>query len=76
MKTSILLFAILGLTIFALAQTKKTLRDRRATKVPAPYQDARRPAVLDIKVGTGAVAQTGQTVKVHYTGWLTSGKEV
>lgn len=29
----------------------------------------------DIKVGTGAVAQTGQTVKVHYTGWLTSGKK-
>jgi FKBP-type peptidyl-prolyl cis-trans isomerase FkpA len=29
----------------------------------------------DIKVGTGAVAETGQTVKVHYTGWLTSGKK-
>jgi FKBP-type peptidyl-prolyl cis-trans isomerase len=29
----------------------------------------------DIKVGTGAVAQAGQTVKVHYTGWLTSGKK-
>jgi FKBP-type peptidyl-prolyl cis-trans isomerase len=29
----------------------------------------------DIKVGTGAVAQTGQTVKVHYTGWLTTGKK-
>jgi FKBP-type peptidyl-prolyl cis-trans isomerase len=29
----------------------------------------------DIKVGTGAVAQAGQTVKVHYTGWLTDGKK-
>jgi peptidylprolyl isomerase len=29
----------------------------------------------DIKVGTGAAAQTGQTVKVHYTGWLTNGKK-
>ncbi len=29
----------------------------------------------DIKVGTGAVAETGKTVKVHYTGWLTSGKK-
>ena len=29
----------------------------------------------DIKVGTGAVAETGQTVMVHYTGWLTSGKK-
>jgi FKBP-type peptidyl-prolyl cis-trans isomerase len=29
----------------------------------------------DIKVGTGATAQDGQTVKVHYTGWLTSGEK-
>ena len=29
----------------------------------------------DIKVGTGPIAQKGQKVKVHYTGWLTSGKK-
>ena len=29
----------------------------------------------DIKVGTGAVAEAGKTVKVHYTGWLTNGKK-
>lgn len=29
----------------------------------------------DIKTGTGAVAQPGQTVKVDYTGWLTNGKK-
>src|SRR4029077_3280645 len=29
----------------------------------------------DIKVGTGATAAAGQTAKVHYTGWLTSGKQ-
>jgi FKBP-type peptidyl-prolyl cis-trans isomerase len=29
----------------------------------------------DIKVGTGPVAVAGQTVKVHYTGWLTNGKK-
>ena len=29
----------------------------------------------DIKVGTGATAQPHQTVKVHYTGWLTNGKK-
>jgi FKBP-type peptidyl-prolyl cis-trans isomerase FkpA len=28
----------------------------------------------DLKKGTGAVAKAGQTVKVHYTGWLTDGK--
>jgi len=26
-------------------------------------------------VGTGATASTGQKVKVHYTGWLLSGKK-
>src|SRR6476646_9555453 len=30
---------------------------------------------LDLKVGTGATAQAGQTVTVHYTGWLESGKK-
>jgi FKBP-type peptidyl-prolyl cis-trans isomerase FkpA len=29
----------------------------------------------DIKLGTGATAEAGQTVKVHYTGWLTNGKK-
>ena len=29
----------------------------------------------DTKAGTGATAAAGQTVKVHYTGWLTDEKE-
>jgi FKBP-type peptidyl-prolyl cis-trans isomerase len=29
----------------------------------------------DIKVGTGPAAMHGQTVTVHYTGWLTNGKQ-
>jgi FKBP-type peptidyl-prolyl cis-trans isomerase FkpA len=29
----------------------------------------------DIKVGEGDVASAGQTVAVHYTGWLTNGKK-
>jgi len=29
----------------------------------------------DIKVGLGEEAKTGSKVKVHYTGWLTSGKK-
>lgn len=28
---------------------------------------------LDIAVGSGEVARAGQTVTVHYTGWLTDG---
>jgi len=29
----------------------------------------------DIKVGTGEVAKDGDVVKVHYTGWFTTGKK-
>ncbi|HEY1679433.1 MAG TPA: FKBP-type peptidyl-prolyl cis-trans isomerase [Candidatus Sulfotelmatobacter sp.] len=29
----------------------------------------------DIKVGTGETAKSGDHVKVHYTGWLTTGKK-
>jgi FKBP-type peptidyl-prolyl cis-trans isomerase len=28
---------------------------------------------VDLQAGTGAEAKAGQNVKVHYTGWLTSG---
>ena len=30
---------------------------------------------IDLLVGTGASPKKGQTVSVHYTGWLTSGKK-
>ena len=29
----------------------------------------------DLKAGTGAVAESGKTVSIHYTGWLTDGKK-
>ena len=30
---------------------------------------------IDLKAGTGATAQAGQSVTVHYTGWLENGKK-
>src|SRR5678815_3584435 len=30
---------------------------------------------IDLKVGLGATAQAGQTISVHYTGWLENGKK-
>ena len=29
----------------------------------------------DLKPGTGAVAESGKTVSIHYTGWLADGKK-
>lgn len=29
----------------------------------------------DLEVGSGDIAKPGQTVQVHYTGWLTDGKK-
>ncbi|HKY71908.1 MAG TPA: hypothetical protein VJL88_08300 [Nitrospira sp.] len=29
---------------------------------------------IDLTIGTGATAQAGQTVTVHYSGWLENGK--
>jgi FKBP-type peptidyl-prolyl cis-trans isomerase FkpA len=31
--------------------------------------------IQELRVGTGAVAEPGRTVSVHYTGWLTDGRE-
>lgn len=31
--------------------------------------------IEDLEVGTGAEAQAGQMVTVHYTGWLTDGQK-
>ena len=31
--------------------------------------------IEDLEVGTGAEAQAGQIVTVHYTGWLTDGQK-
>jgi FKBP-type peptidyl-prolyl cis-trans isomerase len=38
-----------------------------------PVADVTELRIEDIKVGTGAVAEAGKRVAVHYTGWLTNG---
>lgn len=43
---------------------------------PATFQTVTTPSGLkyvDIQVGNGPVPRAGQTVAVHYTGWLTDG---
>jgi FKBP-type peptidyl-prolyl cis-trans isomerase len=85
MKTWILAITLIALAGVSIAQTaaRKTTAKRTAkptasgpTKVTgAPTKTASGLEYWDIKVGTGAVAQTGKQVKVDYTGWLTNGKK-
>jgi len=49
-----------------------------AKKAPAAVKKVTTPSGLqyeDIKAGTGLEPKAGQTVVVHYTGWLTNGKK-
>jgi FKBP-type peptidyl-prolyl cis-trans isomerase len=84
MKTFILAitlaFTLLTSSGLSAAQTaaKKPVAKPAAgpTKVTGePTKTASGLEYWDIKVGTGATAQTGQHVKVDYTGWLTTGKK-
>ncbi len=56
----------------SLAQTKPT-GPTKVTGKPITTPDGLQ--YWDIKAGTGATAKSGQKVTVHYTGWLTSGKQ-
>jgi len=79
MKSLILAIIVLGLLGVADAQTaaKKTpAAPSGPTKVTGePTKTASGLQYWDIKMGTGAVAQSGHKVKVDYTGWLTDGKK-
>jgi len=60
----------------AFAQGSAKANTSAPTKVTGPgTKTADGLEYWDIKVGTGPTAQSGQTVKVHYTGWLTNGKK-
>jgi peptidylprolyl isomerase len=72
---------LLTLSIVLLAQTRKPAKG--ADKKPdAPTAVTGKPTTTssgleywDIKKGTGKLAERGKKVSVHYTGWLTNGKE-
>lgn len=81
-----LLIAILVLAAAAaLAQSGTTTGATKKKAAPAATgptkvtgEPTKTPSGLeywDIKVGTGPTAAAGQTVQVHYTGWLTTGKK-
>ena len=69
---------MLGLTaMFVLAQSAARKPNTSApTKVTGDGVKTDSGLVYwDIRVGNGAVAKEGSHVRVHYTGWLTTGKK-
>jgi FKBP-type peptidyl-prolyl cis-trans isomerase len=79
------LFASLAVTGCS-SPPKATTTEPAATEKPAATAPAAAPAaeptaevtelkIEDTKVGTGAVAKTGDTVSVQYTGYLTDGSK-
>ncbi len=75
-----LIMAVIAVAItsaFAKSATKKT-HAAASGPTKATGNSTKTPSGLeywDIRVGTGATAAPGHTVKVHYTGWLTTGKK-
>ena len=83
-KYGVAVLAILALAAFTVAQTAKKptriVRTRPNTKVPSKVtgDGVKTDSGLqywDITVGSGKVAKEGDGVRVHYTGWLTTGKK-
>src|SRR5215470_15473198 len=85
MMKPIIVAVIFCLSLFAAAQTAKKASPAKPAARPATAgpthvtgPGVKTPTGLqywDIKADTGAEAHSGQKVKVHYTGWLTSGKK-
>jgi FKBP-type peptidyl-prolyl cis-trans isomerase len=76
MKKVVCAAAILGMASLCLALPPEGAEKPKTEK--AEGKVVRLPDGLkyeDLKVGEGAEPKTGQTVVVHYTGWLTNGKK-
>ncbi len=71
LKLVIAMLSVMFLLASAPAQNSggPTKVEGKPTKLPDGLE------YWDIKPGTGPVAKKGDTVKVNYTGWLTTGKQ-
>jgi FKBP-type peptidyl-prolyl cis-trans isomerase FkpA len=72
--SGMLLSAILAVTAVAILAQGGSADTSKPTPVTGPAKKTSSGvSYWDIKVGSGDIAKKGQTVSVHYTGWLTNG---
>jgi FKBP-type peptidyl-prolyl cis-trans isomerase len=81
-RTLIVIAILIAAAVVVWAQTaaKKTAPARPNTSAPTKVtgEGIKTDSGLqywDIRLGNGEVAKEGQRVRVHYTGWLTTGKK-
>jgi peptidylprolyl isomerase len=75
---AIILSASLLLFVASCGKKAETASQAKSQTTGAKMDTVTTPSGLkyvDLKVGTGATPQTGQTCFMHYTGWLTDGKK-
>jgi FKBP-type peptidyl-prolyl cis-trans isomerase FkpA len=76
MSDGIMLAAVLAVAALGIFAQGANVAPSKPTPVTGPAMKTKSGvSYWDIKVGTGATAMHGQTVTVHYTGWLTNGKQ-
>jgi FKBP-type peptidyl-prolyl cis-trans isomerase len=71
----IIVIAATMFTLFAALAFAQGSNDKPPKVEGKPVKTASGLEYWDIKQGTGATAKPGDTVKVHYTGWLENGKK-
>jgi len=73
---AVTMLALTGLAAGQAASAHKAAASGPTKVTGEPTKTASGLEYWDIKVGTGAVAETGQHVTVDYTVWLASGKKI
>jgi len=69
------LIAIIVIIALAASAAAYVISSRRSSPGGAEFTTPSGLKIQDVKVGDGATPKLGQTVTVHYIGWLENGKE-
>ena len=75
MKIRTILFSLVLLTLLTAGRCNEASQQDSNAQPPQNAQAIAGLKIEDIKVGSGASAKAGDTVRVHYVGTLTNGKK-